>query len=87
MGRGKGDVLCEAAADALDADEPEDERERERAAVAPAVEEPYCGLERECEEYEGLDYGGEGQERGGERGEPYGERRAGEEDGGLVDEL
>ena len=84
---GREDALCEAAADALDADEPEDERERERAAVAPAVEEAHCGLEREREEHEGLDDGREGQERGGEWRQAQGERRAGEKDGGLVDEL
>ena len=68
FGWGGEDALCEAAADALDADEPKDEPERERTAVAPAVEEAHRGLQCECEEYEGLDDGWERQERCGERG-------------------
>ena len=44
FGWGGEDALCEAAADALDADEPEDEPERKRTAVAPAVEETHRGL-------------------------------------------
>lgn len=63
------DVLCEAAADALDADEPKDEPERERAAVSPTVEEAHCRLECECKENASLNNGWKGQEGGWKRWE------------------
>ena len=52
-GRKERDSLCEAAADALDADEQEDEGEAESLVLVP--KDADCGLECECREDEALD--------------------------------